>query len=92
MAIAKRKVRTGRPRLGASSDSPPESRGPELAWIEAHRKLLLGQVGQWIVLDGEELLAVNPDLQVAVTEAAKKGGRNLFVYRVPKDIEDPIAV
>ena len=75
-----------------SADQAPESREVELAWIERNRDTLAKFAGQWIVLEGERLFAAHPSLAEARKEALKQGVRYPFVYRVPNESENPIAL
>ncbi len=81
------KPRTGR-RLDPSEvrelDLPqPKARDRELAWRRAHQEMLRNCfAGQWVVLEGEEIVAHSNDAAQAVEEARTKGISTPFVFFV----------
>lgn len=64
--------------------SPPlNAREREDAWRREHRQLLQDQfAGQWVVLEGEEIVAHSQDPAQAVSEARAKGIAVPFVFYV----------
>jgi hypothetical protein len=54
----------------------------ELLWLQTHRAELQQFVGQWIVLEGEQVVAHGADPVAVVREARAKGIGGPFVYRV----------
>ncbi len=80
-------TRTGR-RLDPSEvrelDLPrPKTRDRELAWRRSHQEMLRDRfAGQWLVLEGEEIVAHSKDAAQAVAEARAKGIPTPFVFFV----------
>lgn len=78
-------VSEGRPEP-AVSEPPTGSSGPnrqvEQAWRRSHEETLRGYVGQWVVLEGEELVAHGPDPAKAVAAARVRGIRIPYVFYV----------
>jgi hypothetical protein len=54
----------------------------ELLWLRTHRADLQPFIGEWVVLEGENIVAHNPDPITAVREARSKGIKSPFVHRV----------
>ncbi len=64
----------------ASHEEPPGSRHLEVQWIDQHRDELRRRfAGQWIVVEGDKLVAHDRDLQKAVKRAHMLGVRYPFV-------------
>ena len=66
-----------RPKLAA-----PGRRSRELAWRRTHRETLQTFAGQWVVLEGEEIVAHGEDPVRVVTEARAKGIRVPYIFYV----------
>lgn len=83
------KPRTGR-RLNPSEASelglpPLKDRKRELAWRRSHQEELQDRfAGQWIVLEGEKVVASNEDAAQAVEIARAKGITVPFVFYVER--------
>lgn len=61
-------------------EGPPDSRDVEISWIEHHRaEIRQRYAGQWIVVEGDSLVAHHRDLQEAVDRASRRGIRYPFV-------------
>jgi len=61
-------------------DAPPDSRDVEARWVEEHRaELRQRYAGQWIVVEGEALVAHHRVLQEAVNRANRSGVLHPFV-------------
>lgn len=56
----------------------------ELLWLQTHRAELQQFVGQWIVLEGDQIVARGADPVEVVREARAKGIRRPFVHRVQR--------
>ena len=54
----------------------------ELEWRRAHREVLRNFVGQWVVLEGEEIVTHGKDPQQVVIEARAKGIRIPYIFYV----------
>jgi hypothetical protein len=67
--------------------SPTTRRERELQWLGDHREKLRGLVGQWIALDGGELLAAGHDLTEVLQNAKRKSSRP-FLHRVQEEIPE----
>ncbi len=68
----------------------PKARDRELAWRRAHQEMLRSRfAGQWVILEGEEIVAHGRDAAEAVEEARAKGIATPFVFFVeglPPDV------
>jgi hypothetical protein len=63
-----------------TGDAPPDSRDMEVGWVEEHRaELQQRYAGQWIVVDGDTLVAHHRILREAVDRAEDRGIRCPFV-------------
>jgi hypothetical protein len=61
-------------------DAPPDSRDVEVRWIEEHRaELQQRYAGQWIVVNGDTLVAHHRILREAVDRAKSRGVHCPFV-------------
>jgi hypothetical protein len=61
----------------------PDSREREDAWRNSNREFLQSHfVGEWVVLEGEEIVAHSEDAAQAVGEARSKGVAVPFVFYV----------
>jgi len=76
------------------SEAPPDSRDVEVRWVEKHRaELRQRYAGQWIVVEGDTLVAHHRDLQEAMGRASKRGVRYPFVLFIrSKRYEDAYEV
>ena len=64
------------------------SRAVELAWLDANEgELAQHYAGQWIAVDGAELVAIAPDLLELLQIASDKGHPHPFVTALPTDPE-----
>jgi hypothetical protein len=70
---------------GRGSRMPSIRRTRELRWLAEHAEELAGYAGEWIILDGDELVAHAPDFLQALAEARRRGVRVPFVERIPSD-------
>ena len=61
---------------------PSCHRTRELEWRRAHREVLCNFVGQWVVLEGEEIVTHGKDPQQVVVEARAKGIRIPYIFYV----------
>lgn len=60
------------------------SREAEMDWVHDHlRELAAEHAGEWIAVDGTQLVAVAPDLAALVALAAQAGHPHPFVTVVP---------
>jgi hypothetical protein len=55
----------------------------ELHFFDAHPDLERQLVGQWVALDGDQLISHGPDLGDVLQKARDAGHPHLFVTRVP---------
>lgn len=74
---------------GMWSSSPPlkvlrvaNRRQTELQWRRTHQDALRPYLGQWVVLEGEQIVASGPSLAEVVLQARGKGVRIPYVFRV----------
>lgn len=76
-------------RAGAPGLSPPR-RARELAWRRAHEDELQAYAGQWVVLEGEEIIAHGED-PVSVVERARSQGVHVpYVFYVEEYSSDVV--
>jgi hypothetical protein len=68
-----------RPRTPASG-----YRTQELEWRRTHREVLRNFAGQWVVLEGEQIVTHGKDPQQVVVEARAKGIRVPYIFYVGK--------
>lgn len=61
----------------------------EKAWVESHIKKLTAFAGEWLVIEGEELVAHNVDFVEAVREARARGVQVPYVTRLPLEKVSP---
>lgn len=69
------------------TDAPPRSADPfrtrEQDWIDSHREQLEAYRGEWIVVEGDRLVAHSPDAATAFAEARRQGIQVPFVEWIP---------
>ena len=80
---------TGQLTESESSQIPQRSpttgyRSQELDWRQAHGEVLRNYSGQWIVLEGEEIVAHGKDPCRVVAQARAKGIRIPYIFYVGK--------
>lgn len=63
----------------------PSRRARELGWLQTHRNEVRAYAGQWIVLEGEEIIAHGPDPAEVVRLARERGVRVPLVLRIESD-------
>jgi hypothetical protein len=68
----------------------PSRRETELRWRRTHREALRPFLGQWIVLEGERIIASGHSLVEAVREARALDIRVPYVFRV-EDLDENTA-
>ena len=56
----------------------------ELEWRRTHGEVLRNFAGQWVVLEGEEIVTHGKDPQQVVVEARAKGIRVPYIFYVGK--------
>ena len=71
--------------LTGKSERCPSRRQRELEWILASRAQLRQYAGEWIVVEGQELIAHGRKPEELVREARRRGIRVPFVYRVEEE-------
>lgn len=64
----------------------------ELAWRREHQELLRAYAGQWVVLDGDQLVAHGPDPAALVAEARTRGIRVPYVFFVEVHAADVVSL
>ena len=64
------------------------SREVELQWRRANREVLRRYVGQWLVLDGQRIVAFDPSAAEAIKRAREGGIDVPYVFRVEAPDED----
>ncbi|MBM3466070.1 MAG: ribbon-helix-helix protein, CopG family [Armatimonadetes bacterium] len=78
---------TREPRNVKRTTARGSSRDREIAWLTQHRAELAHLRGQYLVIEGEALIAHGADLKAVIEQAREKGVRVPFVERIP-DRED----
>lgn len=66
----------------ASDRSKPTRRDRELEWLRRHQEEIRVLAGQWVVIEGEAIVAVGRDPLEAVQDARRKGVQVPFVCRI----------
>lgn len=61
----------------------------EKAWVKSHIEELTAFAGEWLVIEGEELVAHNVDFVEAVIEARSRGVQVPYVTRLPLEKVSP---
>jgi uncharacterized protein DUF5678 len=63
----------------------------ELEWIETHTDEMRRLAGEWVVLEGEDLIAHGKSASRVVASARRKGIKVPFVFYVESPDTEPIA-
>jgi Family of unknown function (DUF5678) len=74
---------TGVPLTGGGPTTVPRAlrfRQREQEWCRTHGDVLRGYVGQWVVLEGEEIVAHGDDVTRLVEQARGRGIRSPYVF------------
>jgi len=66
-----------------SSVDLSQRRAVEIAWLATHPDRVAGLTGQWVALDGKELLGHGSDLATVLREVMVTGHEHPFITRVP---------
>ena len=87
LEILQNEVGDAQLRPGQGSDSPPDnaeqgSIEPELGWLVANGWVLQKYRGQYLALNGNELLA-HGDLSEVLTESRRRGIQHPFIQYIP---------
>jgi hypothetical protein len=65
------------------SDRPDRPhRHREIEWLRTHTAELRSYVGEWVVLEAEEIVAHGADAQTVVAEARRRGIKSPYVFYV----------
>ena len=70
----------------------PQSRKTEINWLSKHGQLLKRLAGQWVAVEGEQLVAYGQTLADALEKSRAKGVEHPFVTRLPRIHEEEVAV
>lgn len=78
----------------ATFEQPPDEIGSSLretekAWIDSHIEELSTFAGEWLVVEGDQLVAHNADLVDAIKQARARGVQVPYVTRLPLEKEKP---
>ena len=70
-----------------SGSEPPKKRHrqDESEWMATHQEELNAHRGEWVVIEGSQLIAADPDCLTARNKATEAGIKVPFIYRVPED-------
>lgn len=73
-----------------SREAHAQPRDREAAWRRAHELELRELAGQWVIVEGEELIAHGPDLPAIVASARARGIRVPYVFFVEQSDESVV--
>ncbi|MBI3928546.1 MAG: ribbon-helix-helix domain-containing protein [Armatimonadetes bacterium] len=74
----------------ASGAPPPGDRHRELEWRRTHADLLKQYAGQWVVVEGQELVDHGKDATSVVAEARRRGIVVPYIFRVEQEYGDEV--
>ncbi len=74
----------------AGAADRPNPRTRELAWLRDHGEELQPFEGEWVVLEGEQIVAHGPDPAAIVAEARTKGVIIPYVFFVDSNRPDTV--
>src|SRR5580704_11750123 len=57
----------------------------EMEWLSAHAGELVNHAGRWIVLEGDGIVASDPDYHVARSHAVAVGITRPLIFFIPED-------
>ncbi len=84
------------PDSSAERGAAPGLSGPrrhrELEWRRSHRDLLQTYAGQWVVLEGEEIVAHGDNMVQPVERARSQGIRIPYVFYVEESRPDVVTI
>lgn len=78
----------GEHRIGAEERQRAKRRSRELNWRKTHEVELQAYAGQWVALEGEEIIANGADPAAVVGEARRKGALTPYVFKVERPRAD----
>jgi hypothetical protein len=68
--------------LEATAPGPVNHRQREQVWRQTHGDILRGYAGQWLVLEGEEVIAHGDDPADLVRQARERGISSPYIFFV----------
>src|SRR5947209_15597467 len=80
--------RTHHLQAGRGASRIASHRNVEMQWRRTHGDVLRRYLGQWVVLEGERIVASGASLGDAVRQAREAGVRVPYVFRVEELSED----
>ena len=84
------------PDVSAERGSDPGLSGPrrqrELEWRRSHGEVLQAYAGQWVVLEGEEIVAHGNSITRLAEEARSQGIRVPYVFYVEESRPDVVTI
>jgi hypothetical protein len=57
----------------------------EMEWLSAHAGELVKHAGEWIVLEGDGIIASDPEYQTARDQAVARGITRPLIFFIPED-------
>jgi hypothetical protein len=73
-------------REAAAVDAPQKRhRQDESEWMATHQDVLNAHRGEWVVIEGSQMIAADPDYMTVENKAIEAGIKVPFIYRVPED-------
>lgn len=71
-----------------ASSSRPKTRENEMMWMGNNKSLLAKLAGNWIVIEGDRLIASSNDFAVVLKESKVRGVEVPFILYVPEPLQD----
>jgi hypothetical protein len=56
-----------------------------MEWLRAHAREIVNHAGNWIVLEGEEIVASDPSYESARSQAVARGITRPLIFFIPED-------
>jgi hypothetical protein len=70
----------------STSEAPKRRhRQDESEWMATHQEELNAHRGEWVVIEGSQMVAADPDYLTARNRATAAGIRVPFIFQVPED-------
>jgi hypothetical protein len=91
--LCKTTQNVSRPRGGEQEGSnEPQFRARELEWRRAHPEVLKAFEGEWIVIEGDEVVAHDREFAHVMNQARSRGIRIPYVFFVEPKSEDIVSI
>lgn len=80
-----RALASGLGAVSAPSRRAGSHRKTEMDWLQANPELFAPHRGQWVVVEGERIVAASPEYAEARASALKQGVEVPFIFFIPED-------